>query len=54
MTSNSILAYTDPMSGAVVFQLLIACVAGTIAFFRNTISAALKRVFGRSSNKPIG
>lgn len=40
------LAYIDPMSGAVVLQLLLAFIAGGVAFFRNTIIGGIRRTFG--------
>ena len=45
------LAYIDPMSGAVVLQLIIAFVAGTAAFFRHTIFGGIKRLFSGSQNE---
>ena len=46
------LAYIDPMSGAVVLQLIMAFVAGAAAFFRHTIFGGVKRIFGGGQNKP--
>jgi hypothetical protein len=45
------LAYIDPMSGAVVLQLIFAFVAGTAAFFRHTIFGGIKRIFSGSQNE---
>ena len=45
------LAYIDPMSGAVVLQLIIAFIAGTAAFFRHTIFGGIKRIFSSSPNE---
>ena len=47
MNTINFLAYIDPMSGAVVLQLIIAFVAGGAAFFRNTIFGGIKRIFTR-------
>jgi len=43
--SVGVLAYIDPMSGAIVLQILIAGVIGAGAFFRHSIWAFLRRVF---------
>ena len=51
MNSLVTLAYIDPMSGAVVLQLIIAFVAGTAAFFRHTIFGGIKRMFGGSTSE---
>ena len=51
MNSLVTLAYIDPMSGAVVLQLIIAFVAGTAAFFRHTIFGGIKRMLGGSTSK---
>lgn len=45
------LGYIDPMSGAVVLQLIIAFIAGTATFFRHTIFGGLKRILSGSQNK---
>ena len=47
----TLIAYIDPMSGAVALQLIIAFVAGTAAFFRRTIFGGIKRIFGPSKNE---
>ncbi|MEM7454296.1 MAG: hypothetical protein AAF456_08060 [Planctomycetota bacterium] len=46
MNPLTTLAYIDPMSGAVVLQLIIAFIAGVGAFFRHTIIGGIKRIFG--------
>ena len=51
MNSILTLAYIDPMSGAVVLQLIIAFVAGTAAFFRHTIFGGIKRILGGSQKE---
>ena len=45
MNTINLLAYVDPMSGAVVLQLIIAFIAGFAAFFRHTIFGSIKRLF---------
>jgi hypothetical protein len=50
MNTLFMLAYIDPMSGAVLLQLIIAFVAGTTAFFRHTIFGGIKRIFSRSQD----
>jgi len=42
------LGYVDPMSGAIVLQLLIAGFVGTAAFFRRSIFGGIAKLFGRS------
>ena len=51
MNPLTTLAYIDPMSGAVVLQLIIAFVAGVGAFFRHTIVGSIKRLFGYGRQK---
>jgi len=48
------LLYIDPMSGAVVLQLIIAFIVGVGTFFRTTILGGISNLFGRSnqSSKP--
>ena len=53
MNALNLLAYIDPMSGAVVLQLIIAFVAGTAAFFRHTIFGGIKRMFSGSQNESV-
>lgn len=36
------LAYIDPMSGAIVLQLILAGIIGAIAFFRGSILAVIR------------
>ena len=38
-------AYIDPMSGAIVLQLVIAGVIGAFAFFRRSIWGTLRMIF---------
>jgi hypothetical protein len=51
MNAINLLAYIDPMSGAVVLQLIIAFVAGTAAYFRHTILGGFKRFFVKPQGK---
>ena len=37
MSISGVLAYIDPVSGAIVLQLIVAGALGTIAFFRRSI-----------------
>ena len=46
-----LLAYIDPMSGAIVLQLIMAFIAGVATFFRNTIFGGIKKLFGVSKNE---
>lgn len=39
------LAYVDPMSGAIILQLILAGIIGAAAFFRRSILAALRTLF---------
>ena len=52
MNTLNILAYIDPMSGAVLLQLIFALVAGTAAFFRHTLFGGIKRLFSKQHNEP--
>ena len=38
-------AYVDPMSGAIILQLIVAGAIGAIAFFRRSIGAAVRTLF---------
>ncbi|MBL7223438.1 MAG: hypothetical protein ISS72_06280 [Candidatus Brocadiae bacterium] len=38
-------AYIDPMSGAIVLQLVIAGVIGVFAFFRHSIWGTIRMIF---------
>ncbi|MFO7905249.1 MAG: hypothetical protein ACQESR_05980 [Planctomycetota bacterium] len=40
-----ILSYIDPMSGAVVLQLILAGLIATVAFFRRSIAGIFRKVF---------
>lgn len=40
-----ILSYIDPMSGAIVLQLVLAGLIATVAFFRRSIAGILRKVF---------
>lgn len=51
MNSLNLLAYIDPMSGAIVLQLLVAFVAGTAAYFRHTVFGGIKRLFFKSNDE---
>ncbi len=46
-------AYIDPMSGAIILQVLIAGTIGCVAFFRRSIKAFLVKVFhiGRDTDE---
>ena len=48
MNPHHILLYIDPMSGAVVLQLIIAFIVGVGTFFRTTILGGISRIFGKS------
>lgn len=48
MNPNHLLLYIDPMSGAVVLQLIIAFVVGVGTFFRTTILGGIARIFRKS------
>ena len=41
------LAYIDPVSGSILIQAIVAAGAGTVAFFRKSIWAIVRRVTGR-------
>jgi len=41
-----VFGYIDPMSGAIVLQLILAALAGTAAFFRRAIWRCVRAVFG--------
>ena len=45
MLSTNLLAYIDPMSGAVVLQLIVAFFAGALAFFRRSLWGAVRMIF---------
>jgi hypothetical protein len=47
-----IFAYIDPMSGAIVFQLLLATCFGVVAFFRRGILGAFRSVLRFTKPKP--
>lgn len=51
MTTINLLAYIDPMSGAIVIQLIIAFAAGIATFFRQTIFGGIKRFFSRTPSE---
>lgn len=48
MNPIHLLLYIDPMSGAVVLQLIIAFVVGVGAFFRTTILGGISGFFRKS------
>jgi hypothetical protein len=41
------LAYIDPVSGSILIQAIVAAGAGTVAFFRKSIWAIVRRLGGR-------
>lgn len=47
---TNFLAYIDPMSGAMVLQLVIAGIAGFMTFFRRSIVGSCKSLLGKKSN----
>jgi hypothetical protein len=47
MPISTMFAYIDPMSGAIVLQLIIAAIAGTAAFFRRSIWGCVRCLFRR-------
>ena len=48
MSTDFLLLYIDPMSGAVVLQLIIAFIVGLGTFFRTTILGGLSGMFRKS------
>jgi hypothetical protein len=40
-----ILCYIDPMSGAIVLQVIVAAVVGTLAFFRRRVWSLFQMPF---------
>jgi hypothetical protein len=42
------IAYIDPVSGSILVQAIVAAGAGTVAFFRKSIWAIVRRFSGRS------
>ncbi len=44
------LAYIDPMSGAIVLQLIIAGIAGAAAYFRRSIWACVRLLCGKAKS----
>lgn len=46
------LAYIDPVSGSILIQAIVAAGAGTVAFFRKSIWAIVRRVTGRKDATP--
>ncbi len=46
----NLMGYIDPMSGAMVLQLIIAGIAGALAFFRKTIFGAFRGIAGQKSD----
>jgi hypothetical protein len=48
MNSSHLFLYIDPMSGAVVLQLIIAFVVGVGTFFRTTILGGISNLFRKS------
>lgn len=46
-----LLAYIDPMSGAILIQLIIAGAVACVAFFRRTIWRLVCSVFSFSAKK---
>jgi hypothetical protein len=51
MNSLNLLAYIDPMSGAIVLQLIIAAFVGVGTFFRHTIFGGISRLIRPSRNE---
>ncbi|HYV85395.1 MAG TPA: hypothetical protein VFB49_05755 [Patescibacteria group bacterium] len=47
MTWHVDLAYIDPVSGSILIQAIVAAAAGTVAFFRRSIWAVVRRFSGR-------
>lgn len=45
MINASFLAYIDPMSGALLLQILMAAVIGCLAFFRRTLWGLVTAIF---------
>ncbi len=51
MTLLTLFAYIDPMSGAILLQVIIAGFVGCVAFFRRSIGRVFGRVFGRKQSE---
>ena len=51
MFLSTILAYVDPVSGAIIIQLLFAGAVGCVAFFRRSILGGLRILFGRRGDE---
>ncbi len=49
MPDLTCLAYIDPMSGAIILQVILAGAVGCAAFFRRAIWAAVRRLSGRKT-----
>lgn len=45
MTIESCLGYIDPMSGALLLQVVIAAVVGCLAFFRRSVWGLVRAIF---------
>ncbi len=54
MNSIDLIAYIDPMSGAIVLQLIIAAFVGVGTFFRHTIFGGISRLMRPSKNESNG
>ena len=50
MTPIDLLGYIDPVSGAIVLQLLVAGVLGAVAFFRKSIWRMLRFITRRGND----
>ena len=50
MNADHLLLYIDPMSGAVVLQLIIAFIVGVGTFFRTTIMGGIASFFRKSDH----
>ena len=46
MVWHADLAYIDPVSGSILIQAIVAAAAGTVAFFRKSIWAIVRRFTG--------
>ena len=50
MTVPTFIAYIDPMSGAILLQVIVAGLVGAVAFFRRSIWQVLGRVFRKKNS----
>ena len=51
MSTLALLAYIDPLSGAILLQVIIAAFVGCVAFCRRSIGRVIGRMFGRKQSE---